>query len=433
MSAVAELPRVAPRPADRPPHAPRAHGPILVCTDGRGAAAGAVRIGAELAARLGVAAQAIAVVEPAASYVPELVLPLPADVEANRVAITTERVRDQLAREGNGVGWQVSTERGAPANAIAAAAASRDASLVVLGIGRHSPFDRVFGTETALRVLRLTDRPVLAVTEDALALPRRAVVGVDFTAASVRAALTALDLLGDDATLTLVHARPFVRGDGPVIADWEAAYTRRVEGLFARTVELLAERRADVRLESLTVVGEPAEAVLAVAEQRAAHLVAVGTHGAGLVERLVLGSVATAVLRRATVPVLACRQPGAAETARIERRLVQTTDVDDPAAWADVLADFTARNGGRAATLEVDDPAVGAQLQSHGYAFLGAAHDRHDERVVLMLGDPGDRTRHLTRSIPHVTGISVLAGEDGRDRVLRVAHGRGQTLLTLAG
>jgi nucleotide-binding universal stress UspA family protein len=399
---------------------------VLVCTDGRSAATGAVRVGAALAARLGVAAHALAVVEPVPSYVPELVLPLPPDVEADRLAVTLESVRDQLARvAGGSVAWEVHAERGAPPYAITAGAAARDASLIVLGLGRHSPFDRVFGTETALRVLRLTERPVLAVTEDALALPRRAVAAIDFTPASVRAALTALDLLGPDATLTLVHARPFVRGEGPMVTDWEAAYMRRVEGLFARTVELLAERRADVRLESVTAVGDPADAVLDAAETRAAHLIAVGTHGAGFVERLILGSVSTAVLRRATCSVLACQQPGAADAARIERRLVGTSDSGDPAGWAELLADFSARNGGRPSRLEVDDPAVGAQLQAHGFAFLGAAHDRHDRRVVVMLGDASDRTRHLSRSIPHVAGLSVLAGEDGRDAVLRVAHGRG--------
>jgi nucleotide-binding universal stress UspA family protein len=385
-----------------------------------------------VAARLRVPAHALAVVEPLVSYVPELVLPLPADVEEERLTITTDRVREQLAGVVAGdVTWRVSAERGAPPHAINAEAAACDASLVVLGIGRHSPFDRVFGTETALRVLRLTDRPVLAVPEDALGLPRRAIAALDFTPASVRAAITALDLLGENATLTLVHVRPFVRGDGGVVSEWEAAYMRRVEGLFARTVELLSERRGDVRLESLTVVGEPGEAVLQLAERSAAHLIAVGTHGAGFVERLVLGSVATAILRRAGCSVLSCQQPPPTDAARIERRLIGTADFGEPSAWGELLADFSARNGGRAATLEVDDPAVGAQVQARGFAFLGAAHDRHDRRVVVMLGDASDRTRHLTRTIPHVTGLSVLAGVDGRDSVLRVAHGRGQTLLTL--
>jgi nucleotide-binding universal stress UspA family protein len=286
----------------------------------------------------------------------------------------------------------------------------------------------VFGTETALHVLRLTDRPVLAAAPDAIALPTRAIAALDFTPASVRAALAALDVLGDGATLTLVHVRPFVDTTSAVMTDWETAYNRRVEALLARTADVIVERRADVRLESLTLAGEPAEAVLSLAEQRAAHLVAVGT-----LERLILGSVATAILRRAGCSVLACQQPKASEAARIERRLAGTADSDDPAVWAELLADFSLRNAGRTASLEVDDPSVGAQLQARGYTFLGAAYDRHDRRVVLMLGDAEERARHLTRSIPRVTSVAVLAGADGGDAVLRVAHGAGQTLLTLTG
>lgn len=38
--------------------------------------------------------------------------------------------------------------------------------------------------------------------------------------------------------------------------------------------------------------------------------------------------------------------------------------------------------------------------------------------------------RHLTRGIGGVTAIDILEGADGRDRVVRIAHGVGRTLLT---
>jgi hypothetical protein len=43
----------------------------------------------------------------------------------------------------------------------------------------------------------------------------------------------------------------------------------------------------------------------------------------------------------------------------------------------------------------------------------------------------GDGHEHVTRTITAVTGIQVLRDANGTDAFLRVAHGRGQTLLTL--
>jgi hypothetical protein len=99
--------------------------------------------------------------------------------------------------------------------------------------------------------------------------------------------------------------------------------------------------------------------------------------------------------------------------------------------WAQELEAFTRRNAGRHASLEVDDPEMGAQSQEHDYPFLGAAWDRNDQRVEIMLGDFDGVGRHLTRGIAGVTGIDILRDENGRDQVLRIGHEPGQTILSL--
>jgi hypothetical protein len=63
--------------------------------------------------------------------------------------------------------------------------------------------------------------------------------------------------------------------------------------------------------------------------------------------------------------------------------------------------------------------------------FLGADFDPRDASVHIMLGDATLEGRHLARSIRNVTAIQVLRETHGRDLMLRVAHGNGQTLLTL--
>jgi hypothetical protein len=79
--------------------------------------------------------------------------------------------------------------------------------------------------------------------------------------------------------------------------------------------------------------------------------------------------------------------------------------------------------------LEVIDPDIGAQIEERGVPFMGASFDPRDGHVHIMCGR--HEGGHLTRSIGAVTGIQVLGGRDGTDAFLRVAHGRGQTLLTL--
>lgn len=48
-----------------------------------------------------------------------------------------------------------------------------------------------------------------------------------------------------------------------------------------------------------------------------------------------------------------------------------------------------------------------------------------------MFGDERG-SQHLTRSIGGISGMDILVAPDGRDHVLRITHGKGQTLLTFA-
>lgn len=62
------------------------------------------------------------------------------------------------------------------------------------------------------------------------------------------------------------------------------------------------------------VTGHPADAIVRVAQERAADLIVMGTHGRTGLQHVVLGSVAEKVVRLAPCPVLTVRrQPGAAE------------------------------------------------------------------------------------------------------------------------
>ena len=129
------------------------------------------------------------------------------ELNATRHEELVARAKQQLGAIGSPE-WEIEIREGAPAVEIARAARERKAALVVIGIGRHTLRDRLFGDETALQLLRISDVPVFAVTPGFTALPRRVIFATDFSEASVRALRGALPLLAGDATVYLTHVVP---------------------------------------------------------------------------------------------------------------------------------------------------------------------------------------------------------------------------------
>jgi len=66
-------------------------------------------------------------------------------------------------------------------------------------------------------------------------------------------------------------------------------------------------RQTGVTVEGITRVGSPEEVILAAADELGAEMIMMGTHGRRGVNRLMLGSIAEFVLRRAEVPVITVR------------------------------------------------------------------------------------------------------------------------------
>jgi nucleotide-binding universal stress UspA family protein len=63
------------------------------------------------------------------------------------------------------------------------------------------------------------------------------------------------------------------------------------------------------------LIGDPAEAILQLAESDHVDLIVMGTHGRRGLTRLLMGSVAEAVVRRAKCPVLTVKEPAEASAA----------------------------------------------------------------------------------------------------------------------
>jgi nucleotide-binding universal stress UspA family protein len=410
-------------------------GPILLATAGEGdlRAIDAARL---LAARGGAPVVVLSALEP----------PIPVMTGLDGATAWTPDYDDYVAAQrhaverrlgetlGPGVDWPVEVVVESPSRAIAEAARSRHASLVVIGIGQHDLTARLLSGEIPLRIIRRSPAPVLAVTDEPLRVPAHtAVVAMDFSPSSVRAARAALDLLDDGGTLHLVHVWAREALDVPALAAAREQYERALPGRFARVERLLLDGARSVTILPTTLHGRPAEQLVDFARAHGADLLAAGRSGHGLFERLLVGSVTTGLVRAAPCAVLVTPEPSVAERAELELALTGAAESHRRDEWSALLDAFTRRNRGRRASMEVDDPDLGAQAQESGYTFRGATYDRHDERVTLMLGAPagrGEGAAHLTRSIDGVTAVAVHGDPSGSDVALAVGRGDGQTLLT---
>jgi nucleotide-binding universal stress UspA family protein len=405
-------------------------GPILVATDGTESAEAALRAAAMLATHTGADVTALAVLEGwplvAADY--GILIP-PIDPPPARRQSLIQRVRTQLRTlKLDAEHWTIEIREGDPATTIARAARELDARLIVLGLGHHELLDRLFGSETALHTLRLAQTPVLAVPPTFSALPRRAVMATDFTVASIAAARHAFALFDTVEAVTVLHVSPPLELQPDAFAAWMSVFGEGVEPAFAR-VKAEIGLPESVKVETVTKSGKPSREILEFARSTNADLIVTGSRGAGLVDRILVGSTATGLLRGAECAVFAV--PARSGEQRLAWPATGNRVSLESSHWAEELDAFTKRNVGRLASLEIDDPEMGAQAQEHGWPFLGATWDHHDQRVEIMLGDFAGVGRHLTRGIAGVTDIDLLKDETGRDWILRVAYGRGQTLLSL--
>ncbi|MCB2224585.1 MAG: universal stress protein [Actinobacteria bacterium] len=139
--------------------------------------------------------------------------------------------------------------------------------------------------------------------------PKTIVVGIDGSEQSAHAAQTAADLARKNGSL--LHIVTVVRppegwwgivGSPPPADVLTSSMSEAQQSILDGTV---AQLDLDgVEWEAAEEIGEPASALGDVCRERGADLLVVGRRGAGLVERLVMGSVADRVAHYAPCPVL---------------------------------------------------------------------------------------------------------------------------------
>ena len=287
-------------------HAPTRRVPttstIVVATDGREQSDGAIRAGALFTAE-GDAWRIVSVLPPSPLVSAELDLHINAEaMDASREA-RAGAVLEQIRRVlGNDVKAEIVVRNGNPADVVARVAEEEGAKLIVTGLGRHRLVDRLLSDETALQIIRSASMPVLAVPQEFSRAPRTAIVGVDFSEMSVHAVGLALQMVQGAATVYLANVAP--REDVFTLSTrWRADYEKKVTTKLRELADEL-EPPELVHLQPVIRDGDAATALLSYAADTDSELIAVGTRGLGLVSRLIVGSVATKIVRASTVAVL---------------------------------------------------------------------------------------------------------------------------------
>ena len=289
-------------------------GRVLVAVTGGTDANGAVAIAHAIERRYGSGVLAIQVMDTSV-----VALPAPlssAFTMARSLVGDAPYAEDAMARrrqfaEITGVPneWPVHVSVGTPSEEILRYARKEGVALIAMGLRRHGIAHRVLDDETTLTVARHARATVLGVVPDLRGLPRRAIVGVDFGPASVHAAHAALDLLArpvshEGAALRLVYVDRHAGTDPEADTAGSALIARLgVHAAFEQLVQQL-DAPANVRVDCITLYGSPAQELLALATETESDLIAVGSLRHERVERWILGSVTTAVIRDGRCSVL---------------------------------------------------------------------------------------------------------------------------------
>jgi universal stress protein A len=145
---------------------------------------------------------------------------------------------------------------------------------------------------------------------------KRVLVALDGSSSAEAVLRFLLEIAGPlDMTLLLLSVLEPIP---PALAD-RAMVFDDIERRRRDAEEYLAPLAATLRARGISVTssvrcGRPADEIVAAARENNADLIAMATHGRTGLGRLLFGSVAEAVLRKAPVPVFMIRQPSEAAT-----------------------------------------------------------------------------------------------------------------------
>lgn len=249
--------------------------------------------------------------------------------DATATAINWER-EERLAQEyldaqkdrleAAGVKVRVKRQHGEAAANILETAEAESVSLIAISTHGRSGLSRWLFGSVADRVVQSSHVPLLMIRPDARTEPRpifeKILVpldGSDVAAGVLPFVEEVAKLFG--ASLVLYHAVPPISAypgfetvnpqlDGKVLQEMQ----QQAKELLSRAAHDIEAR--GFRVTVAVSIDLAADGILRAARETGAGLVAIGTHGRSGLGRMVLGSVANAVMRRSTIPCLLVHPSG---------------------------------------------------------------------------------------------------------------------------
>ncbi|HBG51207.1 universal stress protein [Candidatus Macondimonas diazotrophica] len=228
----------------------------------------------------------------------------------NALAILHEQV--STLREMDGVSCTSRVVIGTVFGGIVQATREESPAVLIIGPHRRQELRDLFMGTTAERTIREVSCPVLMTNGPPVAPYRKCVLTTDCSDGS-RRALGAADSLGIApgaiSSLMYVFDAPVLRlAMSYTLSEHEK--TDYLDDERREAMRHLVEFAAKLSIKQPTLIvrqdkSTPASEILAAAEEQSSDLIVVGTRGASGFTRLLLGSVAEEVLRRARCDVLA--------------------------------------------------------------------------------------------------------------------------------
>jgi nucleotide-binding universal stress UspA family protein len=220
--------------------------------------------------------------------------------------------------------------------------------------------------------------------------PRRILVAADLSAAALTAVDAAKELAqqwGAAIEIVSVELPPMIAAGGGYDGKPWSALPPMPEAKREMEARLRAAAGGfpAARLKLRTVQGWPPSALLELARPERADMMVMGTHGYAGLDRLVTGSVAEAVIRRAQIPVLAVPETaGVSEVARVLAPWNGRPYATHALRWARELARSLCAT---LDVLHVDEPGVPFEGNREGL----------DERLSAILGGGTDWVLHARK------------------------------------
>lgn len=275
---------------------------------------------------------------------------------------------------------------------------------------------------------------------------RTIVVATDFSPTATRALERARELAGKRGDrLVLVNAISLdpVPLAGPELLVFPTDYEGRVHDASKKALQKLVDeiKGEGVDATGALSVGSPAEIILQAAKEHDADMIVIGTRGNSGFKHLLLGSVAEAVVRRSTVPVLTVHPGDTQPLSAIERVLIPSDFSGDAEAAVDHIVDVLPEAHSTHITLVhvYQLPVMMAPLVGFAPDLPVLSADARDEAhraldpMAARLRDQGYEVEVLGREGDPATVISELSETPGADLIVMGTRGLSKLEQVLLG